>query len=301
MLNKRVRIRLEDLYKYSPSDNALIRFAYMLLSLTSQVFKFVSKDGKKYKYTYANNRYVNPRYYAKYKHLDFPKGYKWLLVTLTVRRDIPLCTAWANIGSWVSAFLNALRTYFYRRKVKIPYFWVIEPHKDGYPHVHILIAFPFLPIEKLLSWWAYSDPQGVDVRFIGSDTQQVRNYVIKYLLKGQYVDFAIDYKAGFIEFGIIPFLLYYNRVRLLGRSRGFILRELKKVSDWVFIGRADFVYDTLYDLRERLDSLKIDYDTKELKSLLTSFLQSSSLVFEYRKHDIEPIEADPVLPEDIDF
>ncbi len=281
MTDKRIRIYFDWLYKKSLGEVALYDFARFLLSAFYYVLRFVHKQERKYKYVYKNNRYINPRYYLRYKHLDFPQGYKWILLTLTLRRDIPLCTAWANIGSWVSSFLHNLRTYFYRKKVKVPYFWVIEPHKDGYPHVHILIAFPFLPIEKIQSWWRWSEPQGVDVRFIGSDLNQVKNYVLKYLLKNQYVDFEVNYKEGYIEFGLIPFLLWYNRVRILGRSRGFILREIKRKSEWVYVGSAHFELDVLYDVRERLDNLKISYDTRELKSVLVAFMQSSSVVLEY--------------------
>ena len=276
----RIRIPFDLLNDDSNYSNfriiSLLRFASMLIRNTSKVLKF--SRGSCYRYVYQNNRYINTRYYKKYRHLEFPKGYKWVLVTLTLKRSIPICVAWANIGSWISRFLNRLRTYFYRRGRKIRYFWVIEAHKDGYPHVHILISFPFLPIEKLQSWWAYADPQGIDVRFIGSDVKQVRNYVLKYLLKGQYVDFYIDYGANYIEFGIIPFLLYCNRVRLFGRSRGILLIRFTS-SKWIFIGYVDLHSYVLYDLRDRLFSFNLDYDTKELKSLLVSFLVFSGITF----------------------
>ncbi len=193
-----------------------------------------------------------------------------------------------------------MRTYFYRRKVKIFYFWVIEAHKDGYPHVHILVAFPFLSLEKIQSWWRWSDPQGVDVRFIGSDAQQVKNYVLRYLVKSQYVDFEVNYKEGYIEFGIVPFLLWFNRVRLLGRTRGFFLVRLRKEREWFYVGRADFVDDVLCDLRENLEALKINYDTQELKSLLTSFLTMSGITFEYKRSEAEPLDLEPI-PYDLDF
>ena len=297
-VNGRIRVSLSDIF----GDTLVCRFAYMLYSAVSIVAKFVHKDNKRYRYAYRNNRYVNPRYYAKYKHLDFPRGKKWVLVTLTLSRDIDLIAAWSNIGLWVSRFLHNLRSYSSRKGVKVSYFWVIEPHKDGYPHVHILVSFPFLPLEKLQSWWSYSEAQGVDVRFIGSDYEQVKNYVLKYLLKAQYVDFHIDFKERYIEFGLIPFLLWANRVRLLGRSRGFTLKELKREREWFYIGTATFKDDVVYDVREAMDSLKLDYDTHELKSLLVSFLQHSGLVFEYKSFDPSPYRLDYEIPDDaLDF
>ncbi len=301
LANKRIRLRLEDLHRDLFKDDPFYRFALMLLSAVYSLVHLGHVKESKYRYAYRRNRYINPRYYARYKYLEFPQGYKWVLLTLTLRRDIPLCSAWANIGSWVSSFLHNLRTHFYRKGVRVPYFWVIEPHKDGYPHVHILVAFPFLHVEKLQSWWRWSDPQGVDVRFIGSDTDQVRSYVLKYLLKHQYVDFEVNYKEGYIEFGLIPFLLWYNRVRILGRSKGFVLRRLERRSEWFYVGSADLELDVLHDLRDRLSAMRIDYDTQELKSLVVSFLQTSSLIFTYRsKANLEPISTE-VDPCSLDF
>ena len=291
LVNGRIRVRLYDLYKDMFKDNLVYQFARMLYASIVIVAKFVHRDSNRYRYAYRNNRYINPRYYAKYRNLEFPRGKKWVLVTLTLSRDIDLVTAWSKVGLWASQFLHNLRTHFYRKGVKVPYFWVIEPHKDGYPHVHILVAFPFLPLEKLKGWWPHSEGQGVDVRFIGDDYQQVKDYVIKYLVKSQYVDFHIDFKEGYIEFGIIPFLLWACRVRLLGRSRGFTLKEIRKERDWFYIGTAVFYDDVVEDVRDNLKALKIDYDTTELQSLLVSFLQHSGLVFEYRDYEHEPLEC----------
>ena len=298
----RIRLSLDDLYKDVFSNSLLVKFALFLISATSYVAKFVHKKEGKYRYSYKNSRYINPRYYAKYKYLSLPEGRKWVLITLTLSRDIDLVTAWSNIGSWVSQFLHNLRTHFYRKGVKVPYLWVVEAHKDNYPHVHILVAFPFIPLEKLQSWWSYSESQGVDVKFIGSDTERVRNYVLKYLLKSQYVDFEINYKERYIEFGIIPFLLWACRVRVLGRTRGFKLLELRRKSDWVYIGSAHLETDVVYDVRESLEFLTLEYDTKEIKTLVTSFLQSSGLVFGYKSFDPSPYELDYHIPDDaLDF
>lgn len=298
--NCRIRLNLWSLYDEAFNDNLVYQFARMLYSSIVRVAKFVHKDGQRYRYALKNNRYVNPRYYTRYKNLQFPKGKKWVLITLTLSRDIDIVTAWSKIGVWTSQFLHNLRTHFYRKGKKIPYFWVIEPHEDGYPHVHILIAFPFLPIEKLKSWWSYSEGQGVDVRFIGSDYEQVKNYVLKYLLKSQYADFSIDFKRGYIEFGLVPFLLWACRVRLLGRSRGFILNEAKKLREWFYVETAIFYDDVVEDVMKNLKALGINYDIDELQSLLVSFLQQSGLVFKYEEYQEEPIDYQ--LDEDlIDF
>ena len=56
------------------------------------------------------------------------------------------------------------------------YFAVPEPHQDDYPHIHLIVAFPFVKVEQIYKWWkdtrtgkSLSAFQGVDVQFIGRD------------------------------------------------------------------------------------------------------------------------------------
>lgn len=271
----RVRVGIDDLQ----GDGLIYRFARMLYASVLSVLMFVDKGRRRYRYAFRKSRYINAKYYSKYKNLEFPQGRKWVLITLTLSRDIDLITAWSSIGGWVSRFLHNLRTHFYRKGVKVPYFWVIEPHRDGYPHVHILIAFPFLPLERLQRWWSYSEDQGVDVRFIGGDYKQVKGYVLKYLVKSQYVDFSV--RAGYIEFGLVPFLLWACRVRLLGRSRALILGESKREKEWLFVGIASFYDDVVEDVKRSIRKARAPCREDELEPLLVSFLQQSGIVFNF--------------------
>ena len=271
----RVRVGIDDLQR----DGLIYSFARMLYASVLSVLMFVDKGRRRYRYAFRKSRYINVRYYSRYKYLDFPQGRKWVLITLTLSRDIDMFTAWSSIGGWVSRFLHNLRTYFYRKGVRVPYFWVIEPHRDGYPHVHILVAFPFLPLERLQRWWSYSESQGVDVRFIGGDYKQVKGYVLKYLVKSQYVDFSV--RDGYIEFGLVPFLLWACRVRLLGRSRALTLRESKGEREWLFIGIASFYDDVVEDVKGNLRKARAPCNDGELEPLLVSFLQQSGIVFSY--------------------
>lgn len=65
--------------------------------------------------------------------------------------------------------------------VPLRYLLVFEAHKDGFPHVHILIHEPALPVRKALleSKWRYGFSQ---FRLVDQD-QRAAVYVCKYLAK----------------------------------------------------------------------------------------------------------------------
>jgi hypothetical protein len=202
---------------------------------------FIFKDGQRILIKPNNNRAFNRRYYAWLKYLEIPKG-RWVLITLTLNRSISKQDAWANINSWTSSFLKRMRDYL--RKVKkasrFSYLWVVEPHRDGYPHVHILALFPFVDIERIYAWWKsesgqLSAFQGVDVEFIGS-SENVREYVVKYLVKGhnRYWDFQ-KLPDGRVRVRSATLWMWYFRVKLFGMSRD--IRRLKKRASGVeFVG-----------------------------------------------------------------
>jgi hypothetical protein len=198
---------------------------------------FVFRDGQRLLIRPNNKRAFNRRYYAWLKHLDIPKG-RWVLLTLTLRRDIGLQDAWANINTWTSEFLQRMRVYL--KKVKgvsqFSYFWVVEPHGDDFPHVHILAKFPFVDIERIYGWWKseagnLSAFQGVDVEFIGS-SENVREYLLKYLVKRhhRYWDFE-KLPDGRVRVRESTLWMWYFRVRLFGMSRD--LRRPKRASSGV--------------------------------------------------------------------
>lgn len=73
------------------------------------------------------------------------------------------------------------------------YIWVIEPHKSGYPHMHIVVFDAIPPdiqekIKKLWSdtYYAGSKEHGVDfsIRTPDDDIDSIRNYLMKYIAKG---------------------------------------------------------------------------------------------------------------------
>ncbi len=204
---------------------------------------FIFRDGQRILIRPNNKRAFNRRYYSWLRYLDIPKG-RWVLITLTLNRNISKQDAWANINSWTSDFIRRMRAYL--KKVKkvsrFTYFWVVEPHKDDYPHVHILALFPFVDIERIYGWWRSDEGnlsafQGVDVQFIGS-SENVRNYLVKYLVKNHHKYW--DYQKlpdGRVRVRSATLWMWYFRVKLFGMSRD--LRRSKKRSSGVeFIGFA---------------------------------------------------------------
>jgi hypothetical protein len=196
-------------------------------------------------------------YYGYVKYLDLPKV-NWVLITLTLKRDIPIQDAWANITRWVRDFLQRFRVYL--RKVKrfenFHYLWVIEPHEDEYPHVHILASFPFVDIEQIYSWWRGESGQlsafnGVDVEFIGRDVEKVKEYVLKYLVKNHDKYWRVYFRGDEAIVRECTLWMWYFRVPLLGMSKSLrkLVREMRenfraqRVNSsmfGVFVGITDF-------------------------------------------------------------
>ena len=173
-------------------------------------------------------------YYSWVKHIDLPKG-NWVLITLTLSRDISKQDAWANINKWVSDFLQRFRVYLRLKGGVFHYIVAVERHADDYPHVHILALFPFVPIGKIYSWWRdnqrqLSAFQGVDVKFIGNNTEAVKTYVIKYLVKDfpKLWAFHIDKDLN-VKVRVSTLFIWYFRVRLLMVSRSISRLRVRPV------------------------------------------------------------------------
>jgi hypothetical protein len=203
-------------------------------------------------------------YYAWVKYVDLPKGAPWVLLTLTLSRDIDIQDAWANINRWVSDFMQRFRVHVLRRGAVLHYMAVVERHRDDYPHVHILACFPFVPIERIYSWWRdnqrqLSAFQGVDVKFLGNNVQAVRDYAVKYLVKDfeKLWLFHMDEDLN-VRVRLSTLLIWYFRVRLLmmsksiSRLRASLRARYRAQSQGlefgVFVGISDFwhVWRLLY-------------------------------------------------------
>jgi len=190
-------------------------------------------------------------HYAWVKHIDLPKDLPWVLLTLTLSRDISKQDAWANINRWVSDFLQRFRVYLRLKGGVFHYIVAIERHRDGYPHAHILASFPFVPIGKIYSWWRENQKQlsafqGVDVKFLGRNVEAVKSYVVKYLVKDfpKLWAFHIDKDLN-VKVRVSTLFIWYFRVRLLmmsfsiSRLRVRPVRPSPSSEYFVFVGYSD--------------------------------------------------------------
>jgi len=178
-------------------------------------------------------RALRKNHYAWIKDLELPK-LNYRLVTLTLYRELGLIYSWANINRWISACLNRVRVKLRRDYgVDILYLWVIEVHKSGMPHVHLLFGLskfvPSLTFQVLLKIFqdAWIDdegrplcaPNGVDIRYIGRDVERVKSYVLKYLVKDHWKIWSVEVKDGVVRARLSTLLIWLFRVRLFGMSQ----------------------------------------------------------------------------------
>lgn len=111
-----------------------------------------------------------------------PKGFRKeraAFITLTYRLDTP----WKPNHS--SMLIRHVRQWFARRGHKMRFVWVMELHKDGRPHYHLLVWLPkglTLPKPDKQGWWPHGH----------TNIQYARNpvgYIAKYASKGEHSGF----------------------------------------------------------------------------------------------------------------
>lgn len=241
-------------------------------------------------------RALRSDYYLWIRDLELPRVY-YRLVTLTLYRELGFVYSWANINRWVSACLNRVRVKLRRSYgVDILYLWVIEVHKDGFPHVHILFGLsryvPALTFEVLLrifqEAWVDDEgrslcaPQGVDIRYIGRDVQRVKDYILKYLVKEHWKIWAYDVREGVVRVRLSALLIWLFRVRLFGMSQKLKRFERERKRSVAFRGRVPLVvvyrrvgYDVPYEefRKEFLRRGVLRFENRYLPILLPSVVR----------------------------
>jgi len=79
--------------------------------------------------------------------------------------------------------ISELAKTFRRTHGEFEYCRVLEPHKSGYPHFHLIVRSPYIEKEELSRRWAHlSGAFIVDIRRI-NPARNVARYVAKYLTK----------------------------------------------------------------------------------------------------------------------
>ena len=204
---------------------------------------FKDEENKKLMVKMPKLRAFRKNHYAWMKYLQFPfLGRPWVLITLTLKRDISIQDAWCYINKWTSAFLKRFRDYVRKfKRSSVSYLWVVEAHQDEYPHVHILASFPFVDLHRIYDWWVDEDGnhlsefQGVDVRFIGS-FQNVKEYVIKYLIKGHNKYWSFHRVGDKVKVRLSTLFIWYFRVKLFGMSMDLRRPRGSRSFSFVFVG-----------------------------------------------------------------
>jgi hypothetical protein len=227
-------------------------------------------------------RALNKDHYAWVRELDLPRMY-YRLVTLTLYRELGIIYSWANINRWISACLHRVRVKLKRDYgVDVLYLWVVEVHRDGFPHTHILFGLsryvPELTFEVLLKIFqdAWVDeggrplcaPQGVDIRYIGRDVEKVKAYVLEYLVKDHWEIWAVEVENGLVRARLSAMLIWLFRVRLFGMSQ-----KIKRVAK----PKKSVVYHGRVSLRSVYRRIGYDVPYEEFKR---EFLQRGMLKFE---------------------
>jgi hypothetical protein len=206
------------------------------------------EEREEYRVYVPRVRYLRRSYYSWIKDLELPEA-RYRLITLTFYRHYSLVEVWKNVNKWVSKCLHRVRTYLRRRYgVDVFYLWVIECHKDGYPHVHILFwlskYIPEWSFEELLSlfqrYWVDDRGnclcafQGIDIKYVGRDVERVKEYILKYLVKDHESIWAVEVEGGLVRVRLCALLIWAFKVRLFGISQ-----KLKRL---ISVARRDVSY-----------------------------------------------------------
>lgn len=113
-----------------------------------------------------------------------------VFATLTYSRDINSQARWATISHHYNRFIQSTRRL---HRCNIEYLRVVESHKDGYPHIHVLLQFPdaririentryFTPTlyAKWKGQWQHGHSDFQKPKHSGTQTL---SYILKYLIK----------------------------------------------------------------------------------------------------------------------
>jgi hypothetical protein len=70
-----------------------------------------------------------------------------------------------------------------RPKQRVEWFWSLEEHKSGWPHLHLLVVGGFLPIKLLRAWmWKRMRARNTSIQRI-RNAARAKAYVTKYVAK----------------------------------------------------------------------------------------------------------------------
>jgi len=140
-------------------------------------------------------------------------------------------------------YYNKLFKILRKRFGTLDYFYILEPHKTGYPHMHIMYMKKLTELEQneIKTIWSkkyeagsfengvnFSEPRASETgEFASGSISRVRGYLMKYISKGLHAETMQPYELLFNA------LLKKNKIRLYNCSRNFskIMRQAEKPED----------------------------------------------------------------------
>lgn len=161
----------------------------------------------------------------------------WLLTAGNPERFITLSRA-GDSPTRISLNLKHLVQALRRKGYEFEYAAIVELHRNGQPHLHLLQRGDFIPQRVLSKQWRIATSKGygglgssiVDIRAI-QDNQNVRGYVLKYLKKTWEAD-KHDPKSWAALQDKYPGLNHYRM------SKNWLAERPEKASDWQLIPKA---------------------------------------------------------------
>jgi hypothetical protein len=149
-------------------------------------------------------------------------------IELTVDRSESICRSIRKLYK----YWNNLRSFLKKRLGRnYPYFSKIEPHKDGYPHLHIFYFCPkFLIKQELLSEWCREHGLGKVVWLKRYWAKGCRKKPLYYLTKYLTKQFKVK-KWSWGE-GVFYACMWFMNAKSYTFSQGFLPRK-RKSGRWI--------------------------------------------------------------------
>lgn len=183
-------------FRTRDESRLLLRFsAYLDHAAQSRIIVATGDDIYNIPYTTRFSRQYRRKQIARMYRVEeyLKKENKHSVVTMLTltgyQRGLSRATVFSNIRTSLRLFLDRLR----KMCRDIQYMWVMEPHRSGYPHVHVAI-FGYVPQDvrdRLSRLWAEKYKVGSiahGINFTMSNAREgiksVRNYLMKYITKG---------------------------------------------------------------------------------------------------------------------
>lgn len=149
-------------------------------------------------------------------------------INITLDRSESICKSIRKIHKcW-----NGLRAFLRKRHGRnYPYFTVLEPHRDGYPHLHVIYFCPrFLIEQKRLSEWCKEHGLGSVVWVKRYWAKGCRKMPLRYLTKYLTKQFKVNRWS--LGEGVFYACMWFMNAKTYTFSQGFLPKK-RKSGRWI--------------------------------------------------------------------